>query len=88
VCAQMADIVLPRPRTVSAPSGYLVTGVAMIGLLLLLFYILVSINWSAVLSKTERCEVRGAFSDGFSKGFDLRRRTCLTKSDPFPLGIP
>ena len=54
MCAQMADIVLPRPRTVSAPSGYLVTGVAMIGLLLLLFYILVSINWSAVLSKTER----------------------------------
>jgi hypothetical protein len=84
----MADIALPRPKTVSASSGHLVTGVAMVGLLMLLFYILASINWSAALSKAERCEVRGAFSNGFSKGFNLRRRACPAESNPFPLGIP
>jgi hypothetical protein len=84
----MADIALPRPKSVNPPSGHLVTVIGRIGLLMLLFYILASINWSAVLSKAERCEVRGAFNNDFSRGFDIRRRICPAESPLFRLVIP
>jgi hypothetical protein len=87
---QMADIVFPRPKTVSPPAGHLIAAVGMIGLLMLLFYILASINWSAALSKAERCEVhRGAFGNAFNNAFDTTRRVCPAQSDAMPLlGTP
>ena len=68
----MVDVSLPPlPRPIQWPSGRLLTSVALITAMMLLFGILASINWSAVLSKADReCNTRpGPFSSGFSAGF-------------------
>jgi hypothetical protein len=73
----MADIAFPGRRTVSPPAGRLITAEGMVGLLMLLFHILTSINWSSVQLGSRRCEIhRGAFSNAFSKEFDVSREDC------------
>ena len=82
----MVDITLPRPRPISAPKRVL-TAVMLFAVALVLFTILQAVNLS--LSKVETCKTeRGAFSLGFSVGFDVKRRDCRSQqSDPMPLGI-
>jgi len=85
----MADIAFPLPKSIRIPAGRLIAASGMIAAIVLLFHILISINWSAVLSKTEDCAIhRGAFSRGFSNGFEISRRECPTPSNAMPLGMP
>jgi hypothetical protein len=83
----MTDVAIPRP--ISARSGRPITAFMLLAVILLLFAILTSINWSAVLAKTEKCKVLpGPFNSGFSQGFDVRREPCFSQSDAMPLGMP
>ncbi len=79
----MTDIALPpRTRPVQPPAGRIVRALALVAATMLLFAILASINWSAVLAKTERaCDLRpGPFSSGFGRGFVTYSCEC---SSPF-----
>jgi hypothetical protein len=62
----MTDITLPSPQV-----GGRVTTVLVLVATILALAILASINWSAVVTKTDRtCEARqGPFNSGFSRGF-------------------
>jgi len=86
----MTDVAIPgRPKAIQLPSGHLIAAAAIIIALMLLFHFLASINWSAVTSKTQRCELhRGAFNASFSSGFDVDRWRCPAESDPMLVGIP
>jgi uncharacterized membrane protein YphA (DoxX/SURF4 family) len=85
----MADIGFPLPKPIGVLPGRLVTASALLAVLMLLFYVLAAINWSAVLSKTDRCRAQaGAFDNGFSNGFLVQRRDCSSQRNALPLGIP
>jgi hypothetical protein len=86
----MADITLPpitrRPQSKAAST---ITAAALLAALLMLITILISLNWSAVLSRARDCNIkRGAFSSGFNGGFDVDRRACSLQSDAMPMGVP
>ena len=77
----MVDVTLPSiVQPIQWSWGRPITPVSLIGATLLLFAILASINWSAVLTKTERkCEaIPGAFRSGFNSGFQIWRCHCGT----------
>lgn len=83
----MADIALRPPQ--STPVGA-ITATALIAAIVILTTILIALNWSAVLSRARDCKAEhGAFSSGFSSGFDTDRRACPhPQSDAMPLGMP
>ena len=82
----MTDTAIPIPTTPRLRPRQIVTAVGLVAAAILLFSILASINWSAVLSKAKQCEnQRGAFSSGFSAAFDTDRERCPRQSNALPL---
>jgi hypothetical protein len=67
----MTDVVLPRP---TPPFGLMADRlIKLLALLLLALLVLLGLRWSAILSDSATCERTGAFSPGFSRGFDVSR---------------
>jgi hypothetical protein len=81
----MADITLPRPGVPSRwPAGWLITPLLTVFTALLLQSILIALNWSAVMTDTDRsCDTRDSFSSGFNSDFDISRCVCKTPSLDF-----
>ena len=85
----MTDITVP-PLAWPPPSKAIgtITAAALLAAVFL-FTVLISLNWSAVLSRARECEVQhGAFSSGFSASFDIDRKVCPSQSDAMPMGMP